>query len=67
MRKRENHIARLLIIKIIFLSLIFSYALGVNKSITIQNDAQRKDVSGNIMDAHDGCLEFFNGRYYLDG
>ncbi len=27
----------------------------------------RRDVTGEIIDAHDGCLQFFNGLYYLYG
>lgn len=34
---------------------------------TIRNDQPRRDQDGNILDAHDGCLQFFAGRYYLYG
>ena len=37
------------------------------KTVTINNVAPRRDVTGEIIDAHDGCLQFFNGRYYLYG
>jgi len=37
------------------------------KPITIHNDIPRLDTKGNIVDAHDGNLQFFNGRYYLYG
>ncbi len=36
-------------------------------SVTIQNTEPRLDVNGEIIDAHDGCLQFFEGRYYLYG
>jgi Glycosyl hydrolases family 43 len=36
-------------------------------SLTIQNTKPRRDVTGAIIDAHDGCLQFFEGRYYLYG
>ncbi len=34
---------------------------------TISNVRPRRDVLGNIVDAHDGCLELFKGKYYLYG
>ena len=33
----------------------------------ISNLQPRRDIKGEIIDAHDGCLEFFNGTYYLYG
>ena len=38
-----------------------------NETIVINNDAPRLDVDGQIIDAHGGCLQFFNGVYYLYG
>jgi hypothetical protein len=37
------------------------------RTVTINNVEPRRDVTGEIIDAHDGCLQFFNGRYYLYG
>lgn len=37
------------------------------KSLSEMNSQPRRDVNGQIVDAHDGCLQFFNGRYYLYG
>jgi len=37
------------------------------QTVTIDNSQPRRDDAGNIVDAHDGCLQFFNGRYYLYG
>jgi hypothetical protein len=37
------------------------------RTITINNAKPRRDVAGNIIDAHDGCLQFFDGHYYLYG
>ena len=34
---------------------------------TINNSQPRRDVEGNIIDAHDGCLERFGDRFYLYG
>ena len=37
------------------------------ESVVIDNSAPRLDVDGQIIDAHGGCLQFFNGTYYLYG
>jgi hypothetical protein len=37
------------------------------EKVTIHNDEPRRDNKGAIVDAHDGNLQFFNGRYYLYG
>jgi hypothetical protein len=37
------------------------------ESIVIDNMASRHDVNGQIVDAHAGCLQYFNGTYYLYG
>jgi hypothetical protein len=37
------------------------------RSVTVQNTAPRLDVDGNVIDAHDGCLHFYAGRYFLYG
>ncbi len=37
------------------------------ETVTINNIEPRRDVTGNIIDAHGGCLQFFNGRFYLYG
>ncbi|MEI8340082.1 MAG: family 43 glycosylhydrolase [Verrucomicrobiota bacterium] len=36
-------------------------------AFTISNTEPRRTVDGEILDAHDGCLEFFSGQYYLYG
>ncbi len=36
-------------------------------TITINNIEPRRDVNRQIVDAHSGCLQFFNGLYYLYG
>jgi len=33
----------------------------------IQNKSPRLDIDGDIIDAHDGCLEFYDGVFYLYG
>src|SRR5207237_7278170 len=33
----------------------------------ISNIEPRRDIYGEIVDAHDGCLEYFDGRFYLYG
>ncbi len=37
------------------------------RTVRINNTQPRRDVAGDIIDAHDGCLQFVNGRYYLYG
>jgi len=37
------------------------------EKITINNLAPRRDVNGQIIDSHGGCLQLFNGIYYLYG
>lgn len=34
---------------------------------TIDNKFPRRDTSGRILDAHDGTLDYFNGKFYLYG
>ena len=36
-------------------------------TVTIRNDVPRRDTAGEILDCHDGCLRFVDGRYYLYG
>lgn len=42
-------------------------AAPVSQKVTIDNVQPRRDDSGNIIDAHGGCLQFFEGRFYLYG
>ncbi len=37
------------------------------ETVIIDNVKPRRDVAGEIIDAHDGCLQRFNGRFYLYG
>jgi hypothetical protein len=37
------------------------------RTVTIHNELPRRDTSGAVIDAHDGNLQFFAGRYYLYG
>lgn len=39
----------------------------LSRTVTIRNDVPRRDMHGHIIVAHDGCLQFFDGRYYLYG
>ena len=36
-------------------------------TVTISNVEPRRDVTGQIINAHRGCLQFFNGTFYLYG
>src|ERR1700739_1475656 len=57
----------------LFLACLFSLAIAScsqrpkTETIVIDNAAPRRDVDGQIIDAHGGCLQFFNGSYYLYG
>jgi len=33
------------------------------ETVTVNNLEPRRATDGNILDAHDGCLQFFDGRY----
>lgn len=37
------------------------------QNIRIENLQPRRDANGEILDAHDGCLKYFDRRYYLYG
>ncbi len=37
------------------------------QTFTISNVNPRYDTDGQIIDAHGGCIQFFNGRFYLYG
>jgi len=37
------------------------------KNVVIDNVNPRRDIDSRILDAHDGCLQRFNGKYYLYG
>ena len=39
----------------------------VVEPVMVDNLEPRRDIQGGIIDAHDGCLQFFNGRFYLYG
>src|SRR5690349_1494230 len=41
--------------------------MTISTSIQISNSEPRRDTEGRIVDAHDGCLERFEGRYFLYG
>lgn len=43
------------------------HAQPVYDTAKVNNLLPRYDVSGEIVDAHDGCLQYFAGRYYLYG
>lgn len=37
------------------------------QTVTIDNTKPRRDATGKIIDAHDGCLQLFGPRFYLYG
>ena len=51
---------------------VFTISCGLSSSktqvtVSINNVEPRRDVNGEIIDAHDGCLQFFDGQFYLYG
>lgn len=44
-----------------------STPLGNPVNPIINNADLRRDITGEIIDAHDGCLQYFNGHFYLYG
>ena len=49
------------------LLILGSSALALDPVLTISNHKPRRTADGQIVDAHDGCLEKFGDRYYLYG
>jgi len=37
------------------------------QTVTLLNSELRRDATGEVVDAHDGCLQCFEGHYYLYG
>jgi hypothetical protein len=60
----------LILLPLLALCLLSALSLAQSpkfRSVTIQNTTPRLDEEGNVIDAHDGCLHFYAGRYYLYG
>jgi hypothetical protein len=56
-----------LVMSALFLLVDVSAANNLERTAKISNVQPRRDINGDIIDAHDGCLEFFNGTYFLYG
>jgi hypothetical protein len=57
-----------LVLSSVLSSLLLSCGFSRNfRDIVIDNTQPRRDTEGEIVDAHDGSLQFFKGRYYLYG
>lgn len=54
-------------IRLSTLFLFFCTLLSAEKTVTISNLRPRTDVSGQIVDAHDGRISQFNGTFYWYG
>jgi hypothetical protein len=82
MARGENGrcVLRLLRFALIPVAVVFANSCGVTKPppssglegnkfkvLTIHNAEPRRDLAGEIIDAHDGCLQFFGDRYHLYG
>ena len=44
-----------------------AFADAAPRTAVISNAKPRMDTAAQILDAHDGCLEYFDGRFYLYG
>lgn len=67
---RFSQAKRTIAAMVVFLLAMPSLAFAQNPKyvpVTVHNDVPRMDEKGKIVDAHDGNLQFFNGRYYLYG
>jgi hypothetical protein len=66
-----RHIKRTaIILEILILPLLITVSAVENefpRTAVINNDQPRRDINGEIIDAHDGCLQFFDGQFYLYG
>ncbi|HXB59250.1 MAG TPA: family 43 glycosylhydrolase [Candidatus Acidoferrales bacterium] len=64
---------RLVWLAVVLVCLVAIFAFYYNRqtpksqTAMISNIDPRRDVTGQIIDAHRGCLQFFNGTYYLYG
>jgi hypothetical protein len=57
-----------LVVTTLLLSMMAVEATAADTNVArISNVVPRRDIDGNILDAHDGCLQKFGGRYYLYG
>lgn len=50
-----------------FILLAMSATCSVSVNVTIHNDLPRLDVTGALVDAHDGMILYHNGVYFLYG
>jgi len=51
----------------LIIALLISPLFADDDIAVITNTVARAGTDGNIVDAHEGCLEFFEGRSYLYG
>ena len=51
----------------VLMSLMAVEVAAADSIARVSNVVPRRDIDGNILDAHDGCLQKFGGRYYLYG
>lgn len=52
---------------LLYTVLLAFLATASSRTVTIYNDRVRIDTDGNVVDAHDGCIVFFQGAYFLYG
>ena len=57
----------IILLATVLLSLLAVEATAADSIGRVSNVTPRRDLEGNILDAHDGCLQKFGNRYYLYG
>jgi hypothetical protein len=60
-------LAGVLVCLLIVFIFFYRYESPKGQTVIIDNLEPRRDVTGQILDAHRGCLQFFNGTFYLYG
>jgi hypothetical protein len=54
----------IILLATVLLSLLAVEATAADSIGRVSNATPRRDREGNILDAHDGCLQKFGNRYY---
>ena|ERR1700677_285256 len=60
-------VAGILVCLLIVFTFFYNRQTPKAQTFTVSNTEPRRDVTGQIIDAHRGCLQFFNGIFYLYG
>ncbi len=64
---RRAALTPILIVAALLLAASIGCHSAVALTVTILIDSPRRDTSGHVVDAHDGDLQYFRGKFYLYG